>query len=611
MISTVAATVAPATAPRLRELTVRALVAGVLFGALFGAANAYLGLRVGMTVSTSIPVAVMAAALFRLGGARGSVLEANLTQTVASASTALATGSIFTLPALYLWGLSPSYLRLVGIALLGGVLGISAMIPLRELLIVRAAAELPYPEGTACAEVLRSTAGDGRAGGVIFRGLFVGAALKLAVDLAGLMPRELSLMVPRLPGAAIGLELAPALLGVGYLLGVRAAGVLVSGSMVSALVLMPLFIASGGDPATVWQHQVRYVGAGAVALAALATVAATLPTMSRALGAVVSDLKRRGLGDRRRDVPGAVVLGGIGLVVVAIVALPDLVAPSLPLAPRLACAVGVALLGVIFVAVAARIVGLIGVSSQPTSGIALVTLLIVGAAFAAAGWTGAGAKAAVLTVGAVVAIAASKAGDISQDLKTGHLVGATPSKQQLGQYLGALTACWAVAATLLLLGRAYSFGSPMLPAPQATLMKTMIEGVLGGQLPWPLVGSGAALACAAMLAGVSGLSFAIGVYLPLATMTPILVGGVLRWIVERSRRDRVVVEADRGVLAASGLIAGEGLAGVAVALSVAVSGHGPRPWLSLPAGVTTALGVAGLLALCAWLVAAARTTPPR
>jgi putative OPT family oligopeptide transporter len=270
--------------------------------------------------------------------------------------------------------------------------------------------------------------------------------------------------------------------------------------------------------------------------------------------------------------------------------------------------------------VSSRIVGLIGVSSNPTSGMTLVTLLGVAAVFVACGWTDPSARAAVLTVGTVVCIAASKAGDISQDLKTGYLVGATPAKQQAGQFLGAAFACWAVAGTVLLLGRAYTFGSADLPAPQATLMKTVIEGVLAGALPWGLVGTGAAFSLGAMLAGLPGLSFAVGIYLPLATLTPIFVGGLVRRIVD-SRRQGVAPETDPGVLASSGMIAGEGLAGVLVAFLVAFQKTQPDAafsrWLAsfhfadkafayVPGVAGSIAGVALVAALCVFLYRAGR-----
>jgi putative OPT family oligopeptide transporter len=618
------------------EFTAKAVVTGVVLGIVFGAANAYLGLRVGMTVSASIPAAVMTVAAFRLFGEAGTLLEANLSQTVASASTSLATGTIFTIPALFLWGMTPPYLQVVALSFLGGLLGLSAMIPLRRLLIVKAHDELPYPEGTACAQVLRATSRE--KGGVasgsawIFRGMAVGAAVKVLISLVYLVPGELHAALPVLPKAELALEVAPALLGVGYILGYQQAAVCVAGALISAVTLTPLIAWLGaGLPAPlypeterlvsqmgasdIWARYVRYIGAGAVATAGILTVLRGLPTMASAFLAVARGLRRGASGGDAtvertdRDLPAAFVFGGVATVVLVAGLVPGVFAGDMSPAQRAVLAAGVGVFGVLFVTVAARIVGIVGVSSQPTSGIALVTLLGTAGIFAAAGWVDAGARAGVLTVGTIVAIAASKAGDISQDLKTGWLVGATPARQQLGQLIGAAFACWAVAATVLLLGKAYTFGSPQLAAPQATLMKTIIEGVLAGALPWGLVLTGAGLSIGAMLCGVSGLAFAIGVYLPLATMAPLYVGGCVRSLAERGRAKPQEGEGDPGVLAASGLVAGEGLAGVAVAGLVA-AGLAPKeldPRLGGLAGEAAALAIA--LAICLFLFRGGRSRP--
>jgi len=607
----------------VREFTLRAAVAGIVFGVIFGAANAYLGLRVGLTVATSIPIAVLTVALFRLMGRRpgGMILEANMAQTIGSASSSLATGTIFTIPALFLWGIIPPYWQVAGLALLGAILGISAMVPLRRLLIVKSADELPYPEGTACAEVLRATAADAGGGRWIFIGLAVGALIKLALGAACLFSSELSAHVAVLPKAELALEIAPALLAVGYILGYKQSSIMVSGSLISALVLTPL-IALVGDglptplfpetavpihaltAAQIWAKYVRYIGAGAVAAAGIVTVLRALPTMYSSLKAVLKGMRREGTGpetagaitprtDRTdRDIPGWIVLAGPLVVVLALAGIPGLFAGDMSFLPRLAAALGVGIFGVLFVVVSSRIVGLIGVSSNPTSGMTLVTLLGVALVFVLCGWTDPSARAAILTVGTVVCIAASKAGDISQDLKTGFLVGATPARQQAGQFLGAAFACWAVAGTVLLLGKAFTFGSPELPAPQATLMKTVIDGVLAGSLPWGLVGTGSAFALSAMLAGLPGLAFAVGLYLPLGSLTPIFVGGLVRRMVDARRKARAEAkgqeiqekEGNPGVLAASGMIAGEGLAGVAIAFLVAArtkwSTSGWSQWLA-------------------------------
>ena len=594
----------------LPEFTLRAAVAGVVFGIIFGAANAYLGLRVGLTVSTSIPIAVLTVALFRAMSRRagaGMILEANMSQTMGSASSSLASGTIFTIPALFMWGFAPPLWQIAILALLGGILGISAMVPLRRLLIVRSAAELPYPEGTACAQVLKATAAEASGGRWIFIGLAVGAAVKLALGGAALIPGELRGHVPVLPKAELALEIAPALLGVGYILGYKQASIMVSGSLISALVIIPLIALVGAGLTSplfpeatatiggmtagqIWSRYVRYVGAGAVAAAGIVTVIRALPTMYQSLRAVLAGLRggEAGAGDAAtprtdRDIPGWIVVAGPILVVLTLIAVPGLLGGNMGIGARVVAALGVAIFGLAFVVVSSRIVGLIGVSSNPTSGMALVTLLGTSVVFVALGWTDSAARAAILTVGTVVCVAASKAGDISQDLKTGQLVGATPARQQFGQYIAAAFACWAVATTVLVLSNAYTFGSTELPAPQATLMRTVIDGVLAGALPWGLVGTGAMFALCAILAGLPGLSFAIGIYLPLGSLTPIFLGGIVRRIVE-ARRAGPAPESDPGVLASSGFIAGEGLAGVAIALVIAARQRWPE------AGWSTALG---------------------
>lgn len=610
------------------EFTARAVITGVVLGLVFGAANAYLGLKVGMTVSASIPAAVMTVALLKRRGV--TLLEANLSQTIGSASTSLATGTIFTIPALFLWGVAPPYWQVVALSFLGGLLGLAAMIPLRRLLIVEAHAELPYPEGTACAEVLRATTSGASGSAWIFRGIAVGAVVKLAGSLLFVMPTELHGALPVLPRAELAIEVAPALLAVGFILGYRQAAVVVAGAVVSSLALIPLIAWIGAglpgplypetalrvidmDAGQIWARYIRYIGAGAVATAGVLTVLRNLPTMAGAFVAVLRGM-RKGTGASRvsaqdRDLPGGFIAAAIAAVVLTVALVPGVLAGEMGLLARLVCAGGVAIFGLLFVTVAARIVGIVGVSSQPTSGITLVTLLGTASLFAAFGWVDVGARAAVLTVGTIVAVAASKAGDISQDLKTGYLLGATPARQQLGQLIGAACACWAVAATVMLLS-SYGFGSKELAAPQATLMKTIIEGVLSGELPWGLVGTGAGVTFAAMLCGVSGLAFAIGVYLPLASMAPIFVGGCVRALAGRGSKaapgEHGEQHAGAGILAASGVVAGEGLAGVLVAGLVAsgVVAKSGEPLLAGWSGDLVAL--LAILGVCAFLGRAAR-----
>jgi len=624
-------------ADSLAEFTTRAILTGILLGVTFGAANAYLGLRVGMTISASIPATVLTIALFRLLRIKGTLLEANMAKTVASASTSLATGTIFTIPALFLWGITPPFFQVVALCFLGGVFGIMAMIPLRRLLIVQSAAELPYPEGAACAEVLQASCAGATGGAWIFYGIGLGFALKLAISLFYLLPAEIGVHLPLLPKAYLATAVAPALMGIGYILGFKRSAVIVSGAALASLVLIPMIAHFGAGLAQpvapeptalirdmtdgqIWKAYVRYIGAGAVAAAGIYTVIQTLPTIARTFGSVLQGLRRRDEAVAAmpvrtdRDLPGGVVVGGLLAVILVAALVPGVFGQGIPLLPRLICALGVGVFGVLFVTVAARIVGLIGVSSQPTSGITLITLMLVSALFVIAGWKTTAAMAAVLTVGTIVAIAASKAGDISQDLKTGALVGATPALQQLGQLIGAACACWAVAGTVLLLGKVYTFGSQELPAPQAMLMKTVIEGVLSGNLPWPLVLMGVGVTLPVILCGISALSFAIGVYLPLASMAAIFLGGCVRRVVDQRRDARGMStreEGDPGILAASGLVAGEGLAGVVVAGLVAgkVVRSGGSPVLGGLSGQL--LGLATLLLVGVFMGLAAVRRRPR
>jgi putative OPT family oligopeptide transporter len=365
----------------------------------------------------------------------------------------------------------------------------------------------------------------------------------------------------------------------------------------------------------IWSRYVRFIGAGAVAAAGIFAVIKALPTMISSFAAVLRGVRGGGVeatGENvprtDRDLPSWVVLVIPAVVVITLVAVPGLFAGNMALGPRIVAALGVAIFGVAFVVVSSRIVGLIGVSSNPTSAMTLVTLLGVSVVFVALGWRDPSARAAILTVGTVVCIAASKAGDISQDLKTGFLLGATPAKQQFGQMIGAACACWAVAYVVLTLGKTYTFGSPELPAPQATLMKTVIEGVLSGSLPWGLVGIGAALAICAIIAGLPGLAFAVGIYLPVGALTPIFVGGIVRRMVDARRKDKST-DNDPGVLGASGMIAGEGLTGVLIAF-IAGTGLITRD-TPLMEGVPGIIGgIVIVIAVCALLYRAGRSKGP-
>ena len=575
--------------PRLAEFTLKAVLAGLLFGVLFGAANAYLGLKAGLTVSTSIPIAVLSALLFQCLPQKGTILETNMAQTVGSASSSLASGTIFTIPALFLWGIVPEVWQVAMLAMCGGVLGILAMVPLRRLLIVQADAELPYPEGRACAEVLRATQAGGSGGRWIVIGIAIGAAMKVFFGALHVLPEDVSWAPTFLPNGKLALSLAPALMAVGFIIGFRASAVMVSGAVLSSLVLYPLVttahfagLVDAGKAAAVpltaaatKSRFLLFLGAGAVAAAGLFTVVKTAPTMLASLRAVLAGVTQQARGDggdTDRDVPGRVLLAGLAALLAALALVPGIFAGELSLTARLVAAVGVAIFGFLFVPVSSRLVGVIGVSSNPTSAMALITLAGTAGIFLALGWKGVAAQAAVLTVGTVVCVAASKAGDISQDLKTGWLVQASPFRQQYGQLIAAGVACWVIAAVVIAMGKTYGFGDDGLAAPQARLMQTMVEAVLGAQLPWDLLVMGGLVSATGMLAGLPALPFALGIYLPLATLAAVFVGGCVRRVAERAPKERLDLES--GVLCASGYVAGEGLAGVMIAGYAYATGAG-------------------------------------
>ncbi len=621
------------------EMTVRTLLAGIVFGILFGAANAYLGLRSGLTISTSIPVAVLTVAFFKALGAAGlrsSLLEANLAQTVGSASSSVASGVIFTLPALFLWQMSPSLLQMTLLALCGGLLGVLFMIPLRKLLIQGEHGRLPYPEGTACAEVLVASEAGGRQARGVYWGLFGGALMKALTDLLGVVPRDVHVDVPLLPKSRLGMEVSAALFGVGYILGPRIATIMVGGGLLSWLVIIPS-IAGWGEsralplypetvktiaqmgPSELWTRYVRYIGAGAVATGGLLTLIRSLPTMMESLRIGTRELRSQiersddeSVPRTDRDLPLRWVgWGAFGVfLLLALVPAPfgSLASPWV----RPVAALLVVVLAFFFVTVSSRIVGLVGVTSNPTSGMTIASLLVTSSLFYLMGWTDLSGQAAALTVGCVVAIAASIAGDTSQDLKTGFLLGATPRRQQVGELIGVLTCAVFVCLTLIVLDQSYGFGTEELPAPQATLMKLVIEGVLGGTLPWTLVLIGVGLALLAEAFRIPSLPFAVGVYLPVGTMVPVFLGGVLRMWMERTAPSEEAAETRReqGVLIGSGLVGGTGLFGVVLAAVAYFSdGSGALFPIEWEAGAQLLVGGAAMAILTALFALASRERP--
>ena len=565
----------------LPEFTVKAVVIGVLLGVVFGAANAYLGLRVGLTVSASIPAAVMSIAVFRLIRS-GTILETNIVQSVGSAGESLAAGVIFTIPALFVWGLDVSQLEVFTLAALGGLLGVLFMIPLRRFLISREHGKLPYPEGTACAEVQVAGEAGGSKAMAVFSGLGIGGLYKLLADTHAFQLWNESPEIPLWGKARIGADATPELLGVGYIIGWRIALIMFSGGALAWLVIIPLIDVVGGDqviyPETaltvaemstgeIWNSYIRYIGAGGVAYGGFITLVKSFGTiwesikigvdkMGEAAGAAVEQVRRTD-----RDLPLRWVAGGAVVIAVAL----DVI-PFIPV--NFVSGLLMVIFAFFFVTVSSRIVGLIGSSSNPVSGMTIATLISTALIFVALGMDDEpGARVSVLAVGAVVCIAAAIAGDTSQDLKTGFLVGATPWKQQVGEMIGVLTSASVMGAVLILLHGSYGIGSDTLPAPQATLMSLVIDGVLNANLPWTFVIIGIALAAAVEhLLKQPSLAFAVGLYLPVSLTTPILVGGGLRKLTEtRSEGEVMETKREGGVLFSSGLIAGAALVGVLLA----------------------------------------------
>lgn len=615
-----------------KDITIKAVIIGAFFGIIFGAANAYLGLRVGLTISTAIPLAVISVAVFRvltpiLG--KSTILDSNIAQTTGSASSSLASGIIFTIPALFLWGFNPSLFKIGTLALLGGILGVLFMIPLRKALIVKEHGVLPYPEGTAAAQVLISAEEGGAKAKNVFLGLGVGAVFKSLIEILHLWPDKIHLKIPILKKAKLGMEPTPALLGVGFILGPRIGGIMVAGGFLSWIGIIPLIAYFGENlnlplfPETelpiaqmtaeqIWDKYIRVVGAGAVAVGGIITIIKSLPTMLSALKAGIKDLNLSKAGSliqkkrTDRDLPFTVLGVGILIVAAIIILTPQILGISTYFFIRLIGAVCIVFFAFCFATVSSRIVGLVGVSSNPTSGMTIVTLLGTSLLFLALGWTDLLGQATALTVGTVVCVGASIAGDISQDLKAGYIIGATPKRQQTSELIGVLTAAFAVAGAVWLLGESFTFGSEMIPAPQATLMKTVIEGVLGGNLPWGLVFIGGTFALMAEFLKIPSLPFAVGIYLPLSTMTPIFVGGIIRYFVENKigkNKEPKAKRSERGILLGSGFIAGEGIAMVLVAIYAYVNKKLPKGiGLIWPANIGELVALAAFILLSGYLI---------
>lgn len=561
------------------EFTALSIVLGILLSIVFGAANAYLGLKVGMTVSASIPAAVISMTIVRVILKRKSILENNMVQTIASAGESLAAGAIFTLPALFLWGETPSALTMTLITLAGGVLGVLFMIPIRRYLIVQEHGKLPYPEGTACAEVLLAGEEGGSGAGLIFAGGGLGLIYKFLGDGLKLFPTEIETEISGFNGAAIGMDVLPALLGVGFIIGPKISAYMLAGAVLAWLCFIPMIAFIGADlssavfPAAdlikdlgywgIWSNYIRYIGAGAVAAGGIISMVKSLPVMISSFRDAMKGFGVKASGEIERtdaDLKGKFVTIAIIVIIVLMGVL-----PVIPVG--IMGAILVAIFGFLFVTVSSRIVGLLGSSSNPVSGMTIATLLFTTIIMKATGASGKPGMVAVLCVGAVICTAAAIAGDASQDLKTGYLIGATPWKQQLGEIIGVAASAVAIGFIMILLNNAYTFGSKELGAPQATLMKLVIEGIMDGNLPWNLVFIGISSSIAFEVLGISSLPVAIGIYLPIHLSTPIMVGGLVKGaldlFVKNSEENKARTE--NGILYSSGLIAGEGLMGIILA----------------------------------------------
>src|SRR5687767_13553318 len=589
------------------EFTIKAIILGALFGLLFGASTVYLGLRAGLTVSASIPIAVLAiSVLKKFGGS--TILENNIVQTIGSAGESLAGGVVFTIPALiFLMPSGPSYFNYVQITMLtfaGGILGVLMMVPLRRALIVKEHGTLPYPEGTACAEVLVAGEKGGKLASLVFSGLGVGALWKAMSWIVEIFRTEIGYSTPRtaqFPNATLNVDVSPEYLGVGYVIGPRIAGTMVAGGVLSWLVLLPLlsilgsylteplppihpnfannpatgrpFLISEMSPGQLWSAYIRYIGAGAVLASGPITLARTIPTIISSARGSFKDLSARtgGAANRtERDIPMAVVLGGSLLLAVFLV-----VTPGLPTQGNVVAAVLILVFGFFFATVSSRITGIIGSSSNPISGMTIATLILTCLLFVGLGWTGDAYAPIALCVGAIVCIAAANAGTTSQDLKTGYIVGATPVYQQLGLIIGVLASASIIGMTTLYMHQVFGIGSEAVPAPQATLMSTIITGLLNQNLPWGLVLVGIFVSVTLELCGIHSLSFAVGSYLPIATTAPIFAGGLVRAWVERKTGIHEESEVSSGTLFSSGLIAGGSIAGILFAVLVGTEVIGP------------------------------------
>ena len=603
----------------LPEFTVTSILMGIILAVVFGAANAYLGLKVGMTVSASIPAAVISLGVIRVIMKKNSILESNMVQTIGSAGESLAAGAIFTMPALFLWAEEgkidmPGYLEITLIALFGGILGVLFMIPLRKALIVEEHGILPYPEGMACAEVLLAGEEGGSNASTVFAGMGLGAAFKFIVDGLKIVPSDIT--TPNIKGYAgqIGVEIYPALIGVGYICGPSISSYMFAGGIIAWLVLIPAVVFFGGsiDFATlgntglagqtiaevyeangasaIWSNVIKYVGAGAIATGGVISLLKSLPLIIKTFAGAMKSLKNTSGGTNvrtDRDMKMPVVLGIILIVIILI-----WLVPSVPVS--LLGAFLIAIFGFFFATVSSRMVGLIGSSNNPVSGMAIATLLISTFVLKATGNTGMAGMTGAIAIGSIICVIAAIAGDTSQDLKTGFIVGATPAKQQVGELIGVVASGFAIAGVMSLLNKAWGFGSAEIPAPQATLMKMIVEGIMDAKLPWVLVFMGVFLALALEVLRVPVMPSAIGLYLPIYLSCGIMVGGVVRLFLDKKKEAEAKKKEmiSNGTLYCAGMIAGEGLVGILMAV-LAIIKVGDNSIAAIIGGLFNLSGAAG------------------
>lgn len=597
------------------EFTFTSIIMGSILAVIFGAANAYLGLRVGMTVSASIPAAVISMGIIRMVMRKDSILESNMVQTVGSAGESLAAGAIFTMPALFLWAKegvagSPSIITITLISLCGGILGVLFMIPLRNALIVKEHGILPYPEGTACAEVLLAGEEGGSSARSVFAGMGLAALFKSLVDGFKVIPGVVTANIRSLK-TELSAEVYPALIGVGYICGPKISSYMLAGGLLGWFVFIPAIVTFGENtvlyPGTdtvmniylesgasaIWSYYIRYIGAGMVAAGGIISLIKSMPLIASTFIGAMKGMKESGNAGTKRtekDMNMKAVLLGVAAIIIFIWLI-----PQIPVS--LIGAILIVVFGFFFGAVSSRMVGLVGSSNNPVSGMAIATLLFATLCLKISGDTGSHGMVGAISIGTVICIITAMAGDTSQDLKTGYILGATPKKQQIGEIIGAVVSAFTIGGVLILLDKAWGFGTTELAAPQATLMKMIVEGVMNGNLPWALVFIGIFTAVVIEILGIPVLPVAIGLYLPLELSTTIMIGGIIRLFVDKKSENKNN-EAGSGILFCSGMIAGEGLVGILLAV-FAVLGFDDKIDLSGSIDLGTAGGVILLIVMIA------------